>query len=99
MVSAFCLIPVSPLLFARTVFPDAVPGCEEPVLPCRARVLSLGHPPGVFARRDVLVMLLCRELRASQELTASVSCNNSMCASYLDFAYWGNFLYLYAGTY
>lgn len=39
---------VSPLLFARVVPPGAAPSCEgqeEPALPCKARVLSLGHPP------------------------------------------------------
>ena len=41
-------IAVSPLFFAAVVLPDAVPSHEDPeelVVPCKARVLSLGHPP------------------------------------------------------
>lgn len=43
--------------------PDAWPSCEvweELVLPCKARVLSLGYTLACFPGADMLVALLCR---------------------------------------
>lgn len=64
---------------------------------CPAKPASFlwATPLHICSRTGMLVTLLCREFEAGQELTALVSVS----VSYLDFAYWGNFLYLYTGTY
>lgn len=83
------------------VLPEQYPWCRaslrglgEPVLPCRARLLSLGCP---LARLHACNTAL-RRIRGRSGVNSAGVLLVTPCVSCLDFAYWHNFLYLFTST-